>query len=92
MTKELKGTLRLVAKIFIIVEAVMTFYLIFPVILGIFAYRYVDDDNQEQNTRLVWAIITLILVSRVAGILMLVDTLVPTSDEAVEAKEEEKAE
>ena len=90
MTKEIRGYLRLAAKIFIIVEAVLTFYLIFPVILGIFAYRYVDDESENKNTKLVWAILTLILVSRVAGILMLVDIFVP--DEAAKPAEEKKEE
>ena len=95
MTKEIRGYLRLAAKIFIIVEAVLTFYLIFPVILGIFAYRYVDDESDNKNTKLIWAILTLVLVSRVAGILMLVDIFVPENAEekpAEEKKEEPKPE
>ena len=94
MTKEIRGYLRLAAKIFIIVEAVLTFYLIFPVILGIFAYRYVDDEGDNKNTKLIWAILTLVLVSRVAGILMLVDIFVPDAEEkpAEEKKEEPKPE
>lgn len=95
MNKELRGTLRLVARIFIIIEAVLMFYFIYPVILGIFAYRYVDLEGEEnKNTKLIWAILTLILVSRVAGVLMLVDIFVPDQEEkpAEEKKEEKPAE
>ncbi len=94
MTKQTKDTLRLIAKIFIIVGAVLQFYLIYPIILGIFAYRYIDEPNKEgenvSTVKLVWAIITTILVSLVSGVLMLVDIFVPEKEEkpeVVEAKE-----
>lgn len=94
MTKQTKETLRLIAKIFIIVGAVLQFYLIYPIILGIFAYRYIDEPNKDgenvSTVKLVWAIITTILVSFVSGVLMLVDIFVPETEEkpeVVEAKE-----
>ena len=92
MTRKTKETLKLLAKIFLIVEAVLAFWLVYPIVLGIFAYKYLDDESAEQNVRVIWAVLTFVFVSRVAGIIMGVNIFLPVKDDEAPAVEEKKAE
>lgn len=64
------------AKVFIIIGMVVQCFLVYPIILGIFALKKLNN-AQKKSDLTVWAIITLLLVNTIGGILML---LIPDSE------------
>lgn len=72
-----------VAKVFIIIGMVVQCFLIYPIILGIFALKKLDS-AQTKSDLTVWAIVTLLCVNTIAGILML---CVPESEFAPAVEE-----
>lgn len=59
-----------VAKVFLIISAVIGAILIFPLVLGILSYKACNKKDRE--SLLGWSIVSLILVNFIAGICMLV--------------------
>ena len=57
-------------KVFLIIGMILTFYLIFPLILGLIALSKINNSESVDEIRS-WGIITLLFVNIVAGILML---------------------
>lgn len=57
-------------KVFIIIGMVISFYLIFPIVVGIIALRKLEEANSREELRGM-GVITLIFCSQIAGILML---------------------
>lgn len=57
-------------RIFLIIGMIFTFYLIFPLILGIISLKKLNNSDSVEEIRS-WGIITLLFVNIVAGILML---------------------
>lgn len=68
--QELSGLL-LAAKVLIIITMILAFWAIFPLVLGIFAIKAIEN-NENPKDLLTWSIVTLLLVNTIAGILMLV--------------------
>ena len=64
------------AKVFIILGMVLQFWMIFPLVLGIFALKKINSATQKSELT-GWAIVTLICVNTIGGILML---LIPESE------------
>lgn len=58
------------AKVFLIINICLTFYLIFPLVIGIISYKKLDEAKSTDELR-VWGILSLIFVSTIAGIFML---------------------
>lgn len=58
------------AKVFLILGMVVQAILIYPIILGIFAIKKIDN-AQSKNDLTAWGIISIFFVSTVGGILML---------------------
>ena len=58
------------AKVFIIIGMIFTFYLIFPIMLGVLAIKKIDSATSSSEL-LGWAIATIFLVSTLGGIFML---------------------
>lgn len=58
------------AKVFIIISMICNFWLIYPLVLGLFALKHLDEDESTKDL-LVWSILTLIFISPISGILML---------------------
>lgn len=58
------------ARIFIILGMVFGFFLIFPIILGVFALKKLDEATKAEDIT-TWGIVTLICVSFIGGLLML---------------------
>ena len=58
------------AKVFLILGMVLQAILIYPIILGIFAIKKIDN-AQSKNDLTTWGIISIFFVSTVGGILML---------------------
>ena len=77
------------AKVFIIIGIVLTFWLIYPLVLGFIALNKIDEarDKSELQT---WGIITLILVSQLGGLFMLLIPNEELSQNYVETNEEVK--
>jgi len=59
------------AKIFLVIGMVLTFFLIYPIVLGIIAYRKLDEENISRDDLVLWGILSLFFVSPVAGLLIL---------------------
>lgn len=59
-----------IIKVFILVGIILSFYLIFPIFLGILAIKNLNKAVCK-NDLLLWGIITFIFISPIAGILML---------------------
>lgn len=64
------------AKVFIILGMVLQFWMIFPLVLGIFALKKLKNATQKSELT-GWAIVTLLCVNTIGGILML---LIPESE------------
>ena len=62
--------MRIAAKIFIIIGTVMGAPLIFPLILGIFAYNKINAAKSSDELK-GWGVITLLFVNFLGGIFML---------------------
>lgn len=77
MNKTAKKVIRILAKVFLIIESVSRVLLIFPIILAFFAFKVIDlEDEKHVKAKLVWAIIFIALgIAPVAGTLMLVDSI-----------------
>lgn len=58
------------AKVFIVIGMIFTFYLIFPIVLGVLAIKKIDSATSSSEL-LGWAIATIFLVSTLGGIFML---------------------
>lgn len=61
------------SKVFIIIGCVLGSFMIYPLIIGIFAYDRIDRATKKSELT-GWAIAVLILVSRIGGICMLLLT------------------
>ena len=59
------------AKVFLVVGMVCLFWAIYPLVLGIIAYKKLDESKDIKEIQ-TWGIVTLLLVSVVSGIIMLV--------------------
>ena len=59
------------AKVFIILSMVLMFWAIFPLVIGIFALKTLDNPEAKDGDVLVWGIVTLIFCSFLGGIFML---------------------
>lgn len=59
------------AKVFIWIGMIFTFWLIFPVIVGIFALKALENAKTKDDLMLM-GILTLLFCNLIAGILMLV--------------------
>jgi hypothetical protein len=59
------------AKIFLVIGMVLTFFLIYPIVLGIIAYRKLDEENISRDDLVLWGILSLFFVSPIAGLLIL---------------------
>ena len=59
------------AKVFLIIRIIFSFYLIYPLVLGIIACKKLDECKDIKEIHK-WGIICLILVSLIGGIIMLV--------------------
>lgn len=57
-------------KTFLIIGMVVTFYLIFPVVLGIITIKKIENSEDPEEIRK-WGIISLFFVNTLAGILIL---------------------
>lgn len=57
-------------KIFIIIGMILTFYLVFPIVLGIIVIKKINSSNSVNELRS-WSFITLFFISVIAGVLML---------------------
>ena len=57
-------------KVFIIIGMAISFYLIFPIVVGMIALRKLEEANSREELRGT-GILTLIFCSQIAGILML---------------------
>jgi hypothetical protein len=64
------------AKVFLIIGMILTFYLIFPVIIGVIAIRKLDNAKSKDDL-ILWGILSLFFVSRLGGLFML---LVPEDE------------
>ena len=58
------------AKIFIILGMIFGFFMIFPIVIGVFALKKLEEGKKEDL--LLWSILTLFLCSFLGGIFMLV--------------------
>ena len=63
--------MRTVAKVFIIIGMVVLFWLIFPIVLGIFCLQKIEDPNTSQDDFTTWGVIAIFTVSVLGGIFML---------------------
>lgn len=59
------------AKVFLVVGMICLFWAIYPLVLGIIAYKKLDESKDIKEIQ-TWGIVTLLLVSVVSGIIMLV--------------------
>ena len=76
------------AKVLIVISIIFSFWAIYPLVLGIIAYKKLEECKEIEEIR-VWGIVTLLLVSPIAGVLMLVmkeEDLYDSPEEAAEAK------
>ena len=76
------------AKVFLILGIIFSFYLIYPLVLGIIACKKLGNSKDIEEIHN-WGIISLILVSIVGGIIMLVmkeEDLYDSPEEAAAAK------
>ena len=64
------------AKVFLILGIILQCYLIYPIILGIFAYKAIDH-AKSKNELLTWGILSLVLVSLLGGLFMI---LIPDNE------------
>ena len=62
--------MKTVAKVFIIISACLTFYLIFPVVICVLSIKKMDTASNASDLK-VLGIITLLFCSTIGGILML---------------------
>lgn len=62
--------MKVAAKIFLIIGMVFGFFLIFPLIIGLIAIKKIDE-AKKQDDLVLWAILSIFLVSPIGGILML---------------------
>jgi hypothetical protein len=58
------------AKVFLIIGMVSTFYLIFPVVIGIIAINKLENAKDDEDLK-VWAWLSIFLVSTIGGVFML---------------------
>ncbi|WP_029608907.1 hypothetical protein [Mycoplasma simbae] len=65
-------TLMLIAKIFIIITMILTFWLVFPLVIGFLVLNKIKKGFLDKNDRIVWGVITLLTLSVVSGVLILV--------------------
>ena len=64
------------AKVLLIIGMVCTFYLIYPIILGIYAYKMIDNAKKKEDLML-WGILSIFFVSTLGGVFML---LIPDNE------------
>ncbi len=62
--------MKTVAKVFIIIGMVLSFWAILPLIFGFLALGKLNNATQKSDVAPLWAILTIIFVSPLAGILM----------------------
>ncbi len=58
------------AKVFLIIGMVFSFYLIFPIVLGVIAYKKLDEGASKEDIQL-WGILSMFFVSPIGGLFML---------------------
>lgn len=58
------------AKVFLIIGMCLTFYLVYPIVLGIKALKKLEEAKTTDDLRL-WAILSIFFVSSIGGLLML---------------------
>ena len=63
--------MKTVAKVFLIIDMVLGFWLIFPLVIGLIAIKKMDDNTVTHDEYLLWSILAMILVSLIGGIFML---------------------
>ncbi len=68
--KKGESKVKLASKILIIISMVLTWYLIFPLVIGFFALKQLEECRQAKELTTI-AIITLICCNTIAGIIML---------------------
>ena len=81
------------AKVFLIIQIIFTFYLIYPLVLGIIACKKLDESKDIKEIH-GWGIVCLFLVSLIGGIIMLVmkeEDLYDSPEEAAAAKAQQAA-
>lgn len=81
------------AKVFLIIGIVFTFYLIYPIVLGVIACKKLEESKDIKEIHN-WGIVCLFLVSIIGGIIMLVmkeDDLYDSPEEAAAAKAQQAA-
>lgn len=64
------------AKVFLILGMILTFYLIFPVIIGVITIRKLDNAKSKDEL-ILWGILSMFFVSRLGGLFTL---LVPEDE------------
>ena len=81
------------AKVFLIIGIVFTFYLIYPIVLGVIACKKLEESKDIKEIHN-WGIVCLFLVSIIGGIIMLVmkeEDLYDSPEEAAAAKAQQAA-
>ena len=58
------------AKVLLIIGMVCNFYLIYPIILGIYAYKMIDNAKKKDDL-ILWGILSIVFVSILGGVFML---------------------
>jgi len=58
------------AKVFLIIGMVLSFYLIFPIVLGVIAIKKLDEGATKEDIQL-WGILSMFFVSPIGGLFML---------------------
>ena len=91
MSNKVRNALRVVTKVLIIIRAVDQLFLIFPVVIGMFAYRFIDEGPEHKTGKIIWSILIIIFSSDIAGVLMLLDALLPYKENAKKEVEDKKA-
>lgn len=66
----MKNNTLIKVKVFLIIGMVLTFYLIFPIVLGVMTIKKIHSSNDPEEIRN-WGIISLIFVNFVGGVLIL---------------------
>lgn len=73
-------------KTFLVIGMVVTFYLIFPVVLGIITIKKIENSEDPEEIKK-WGTISLFCVSLVAGLLILTSDIGEIGNENINRKE-----
>lgn len=69
-------------KVFLVIGMVSSFYLIFPIVLGIITLKKIEESNDPEEIKK-WGIISLIFVSLISGLLILTSDFSEVANENV---------